>query len=189
MKKKILLPIILLVSILLIFLGFKLYSYLRVKYAKIEVELVSDMTLEFNDKKKVSDYIESINGKIIDDFEIDSSKLGKKVVEFKFINDDNIKLDYSYTLDVVDRVSPVVWLNSNYYIQKGSEDTLLDDILCGDNYDDNPNCEIIGEYDLNVENTYTLIFKATDSSNNVTKKEFTLRVYEPKSYNSNLNKT
>lgn len=189
MKKKILIPIIILACILFIFMGVKLYSYLRVKYAKIEVELVSDMSLEFNDKKKVSDYIQSINGKIIDDFEIDSSKLGKKVIEFKFINDDNIKLDYSYTLDVVDRVSPVVWLSSNYYIQKGSEDTLLDDILCGDNYDDNPKCEIIGEYDLNVENTYPLIFKATDSSNNITEKNFNLKVYEPsKNSSSNSNK-
>ena len=63
MKKKILIPVIILVSILLIFGGIKLYSYLRIKYAKVEIELVSDLTLEFNDKKKVSDYIESLNGK------------------------------------------------------------------------------------------------------------------------------
>ena len=104
MKKKILIPVIILVSILLIFGGIKLYSYLRIKYAKVEVELVSDLTLEFNDKKKVSDYIESINGKIVNDYTIDSSKLGKKTIDFKFINDDNIKLNYSFDVNVVDTV-------------------------------------------------------------------------------------
>ena len=43
MKKKILIPIIILVSILLIFGGIKLYSYLRIKYAKVEVDLVPDL--------------------------------------------------------------------------------------------------------------------------------------------------
>ncbi len=185
MKKKILILIIILLNLLLIFTGIKLYSYLRVKYAKVEVELVNDMTLEFNSKKKVSDYIKDINGNIVNDFIIDSSKLGKKIVKFKFINDDNIKLDYSYTIDVVDRVSPVVWLNDNYYIRKNSEDTLINDILCGDNYDNNPKCEIIGEYDLNVVNSYPLIFKATDSSNNITEKIFNLVVYEPTKSSNN----
>lgn len=179
MKKKILIPIIILVSILLIFGGIKLYSYLRIKYAKVEVDLVSDLTLEFNDKKKVSDYIESINGKIINDYTIDSSKLGKKTIDFKFINDDNIKLDYSFDVNVVDTVPPVVWLSNTYTLKKGSEDTLLDDILCGDNYDNSPKCEIIGDYDLNTEGNYSLKFKATDSSNNITEKDFTLKVYEP----------
>lgn len=180
------------VVILLVCLGvFRLFSYLRVKYAKIEVVLVDNMTLEFTDTKKVSDYIESINGKIINDYDIDSTKLGTKEVKFKFINDDNIELDYSYSIEVIDTVSPVVWLDSSYSVIKGSEDTLLDDILCGDNYDNNPKCEIIGEYDLNSVGTYPLLFKATDSSNNITEKEFNLKVYEPSTGNnsSNITKT
>ena len=185
MKKKILIPIIILVSILLIFGEIKLYSYLRIKYAKVEVDLVPDLTLEFNDKKKVSDYIESINGKIVNDYTIDSSKLGKKTIDFKFINDDNIKLDYSFDVNVVDTVPPVVWLSNTYTLKKGSKDTLLDDILCGDNYDNSPKCEIIGDYDLNTEGNYTLKFKATDSSNNITEKDFTLKVYEPVQTKSN----
>ena len=181
MKKKILtITCIILGVIILGIISFKLYSYLRIKYAKIEVTLVDDMTLEFNDKKKVSDYIKSINGKIIDDYIIDSSTLGEKNIDFEFINDDNIKVKYSYDVKVVDTVSPVIWLNDSYYVTKGSKDTLLEDILCGDNYDNKPKCEIIGEYDLNTINNYPLTFKATDSSNNVTTKDFVLKVYEPK---------
>lgn len=184
-KKKVIIIIVIVCAVLICaFLIFKLALYLRVKYAKIEVTLVSNMTLEFNDTKKVSDYIESINGKIVDDYVIPSTKLGKKKVKFKFINDDNIKLDYSYEIEIIDTVPPVVWLDNSYSVIKGSEDKLLKNILCGDNYDNNPNCEIIGEYDLNNNGSYSLVFKATDNSNNITEKNFTLNVYEPKS-NSN----
>ena len=189
MKKKILtITCIILGVIILGIISFKLYSYLRIKYAKIEVTLVDDMTLEFNDKKKVSDYIKSINGKIIDDYIIDSSTLGEKNIDFEFINDDNIKVKYSYDISVVDTVSPVIWLNDSYYVTKGSKDTLLEDILCGDNYDNKPKCEIIGEYDLNTINNYQLTFKATDSSNNVTTKDFVLKVYEPKKSSTSSSK-
>lgn len=178
--------VLIMVAILALCFGiFRLFSYLRVKYAKVEVVLVSDMTLEFNDTKKVSDYIKSINGKIVNDYYIDSTKLGKRKVKFKFINDDNIKLDYSYDINIVDTVPPVVWLDSSYSVIRGSENTFLDDILCGDNYDNNPKCEIIGEYDLNTVNTYPLLFKATDSNNNITEKNFNLKVYEPSSSKSN----
>ena len=189
MKKKILtITCIILGVIILGIISFKLYSYLRIKYAKIEVTLVDDMTLEFNDKKKVSDYIKSINGKIIDDYIIDSSTLGEKNIDFEFINDDNIKVKYSYDISVVDTVSPVIWLNDSYYVTKGSKDTLLEDILCGDNYDNKPKCEIIGEYDLNAINNYPLTFKATDNSNNVTTKDFVLKVYEPKKSSTSSSK-
>lgn len=185
MNKKIKYVLIICAVLLLCFGGFKLFSYLRVKYAKIEVNLTDNMTLEFNDTKKVSDYIKSINGKIVNDYNINSTKLGKKTVKFKFINDDNIELDYSYDIEVVDTVSPVVWLDNSYSVARGSDDTLLDDILCGDNYDNNPKCEIIGDYDLNNIGTYPLLFKASDNSNNITEKEFNLKVYEPSKNNNN----
>ena len=176
-KFKILITVGIIVSMVLLFFA---YSYFRVKFAKIEITLVDDLTLEFNTDKKVSDYIKSINGKIVDDYVIDSTKVGQKQVKFKFINDDNIKLDYSYKINVVDTVSPVVWLGSSYSIAKGSIDNITQKVLCGDNYDSNPKCEIVGDYDLNTTGVYPLTFKATDSSGNETLKEFNLRVYEPK---------
>lgn len=189
MKKKIIVAIfIIFLLIILSFSTFKLYSYLRIKYAKIEVVLIDNMTLEFNDKKKVSEYIKSINGKIVNDYIIDSSKIGKKNISFEFINDDNIKVKYSYDINIIDTVPPVIWLNDNYYVTKGSKDTLLEDILCGDNYDNKPKCEIIGEYDLNTVNNYSLTFKATDNSDNITTKNFTLKVYEPKKSSSSSSK-
>ena len=189
MKKKYLIPLIILSVIIVSIGGYFLYNYIRIKTAKIEVTLVNDLTLEFNDEKKVSDYIESINGKIIDNYTIDSLKLGKKLVKFKFINDDNIKVSYEYKVNVVDTVSPIIWLSDSYSVKKDTDIDLTKKILCGDNYDSNPNCYIEGIYDLNNVGSYPLTFNAIDNSGNKTVKEFTLNVYEPDTSNNTNNNT
>ena len=187
MKRKYKIILIILLPILLILLIFgtiKLYNYIRIKNAKIEVVLKEDMTAEFNSNVKVSDYIESINGKIIDNYKIDTTKLGVQNIEFKFINDDNIKVSYSYEINIVDTIKPVVWLGSTYSVRKNSDINLTEAILCGDNYDKSPNCYIDGYYDLNTVGNYPLVFKAEDSSGNIEEVKFNLSVYEPSSSNS-----
>ena len=121
-------------SIIIILLvgGFFTWHYLRVKNAKIEIVLKDDLDIEFLSDAKVSDFIESINGKIIDDKKIDTTKVGTQEVVFKFINEDNIELESSYKINVVDVTPPLVWLNSTYNVNVGSEDTLVDDILCSE---------------------------------------------------------
>lgn len=186
MKKKVLYTSIILFTILLLFGIFQLYQYIRIKTAKIEIILADDLTLEFNEKKKVSDFIVSINGKIIDDYIIDSTSLGIKDITFQFINNENIKLKYTYQIEVVDTVAPVIWLGNSYRVQKGSDIDLTNKILCGDNYDSNPICTIEGEYDMNTVGDYSLVFKAIDNSGNIEEVPFTLKVYEPvKNNNSN----
>lgn len=183
MKLKKILFFIFIFIILLVNIIF-FYNYCRIKNAKIEVILIDNLTLEFNDKKKVSDFIKSINGKIIDDYIIDSTTLGKKEINFDFINNDNIKVQYSFNINIVDTVSPVVWLGNTYSIQKGNDVDLAEKILCGDNYDSNPNCYVEGQYDFNTIGSYPLVFNAIDNSGNKTTKEFVLKVYEPTSSNS-----
>lgn len=178
MKKKkwfILVPIIIGSILLLICL----IQFIRIKTAKIEVTLVDNLDVEFASKVKVSDFITNINGKIVDDYEIDTTKLGTKEVEFKFINDDNIKVKYTYSLNIVDETAPLIWLNNVYTVEKNSDIKLEDRILCGDNYDNKPNCYITGEYDLSVVGDYNLVYEAIDSSKNKTKQPFTLKVVEP----------
>lgn len=178
-KKIIVYILIILISLLTLFGIYKFYQYIRIKTAKIEVVLKEDLTLEFNTEKKVSDFIESINGTIVDDYIIDSSKLGEKDITFTFINDDKIKLEYTYKIEVVDTVSPLIWLGSTYRIPKDSDIDLTEKIFCGDNYDSNPNCYIEGEYDVHTVGDYDLVFKAVDNSGNEESVAFTLKVYEP----------
>ena len=180
-KKKVIIIISVVVGILLLsIVGYFLYRYIRVKTAKVEIKLVENLEAEFADTLRVSSFIESINGKIVDDYVIDTEKLGKKDINFEYVNDDGIKIKYSYVIDVVDKEAPLIWLGKSYNVTKGSSDNLLDKIMCGDNYDSNPKCIIEGEYDLDKVGSYKLVFRAEDSSGNKSEKNFTLNVNEPK---------
>lgn len=176
--------IIIIICFLIIIIGIGSYfliNYLRVKNAVIKVTLDDTLETEFLSDVKVSDFISDINGTIVDDYVIDTTDIGKKKIEFEYINDDNIKVKYNYEINVVDNVAPLIWLNNSYTVNVGSDISLTDKILCGDDTDPNPTCEVIGEYNMNEAGTYPLVFKATDNSGNVTEKEFNLIVREPKS--------
>ena len=185
-KKKIIIIISIIVGILLLSTGgYFLYKYIRVKTAKVEVKLSENLEANFADTLRVSSFIESINGKIVDNYVIDTDTLGKKTINFEFVNEDGIKIKYSYVIDVVDKEAPLIWLGKSYNVTKGSEDYLLDKIMCGDNYDNNPKCYIEGEYNLDEVGSYKLVFKAEDSNGNKAEKKFTLNVNEPKKGGSN----
>ncbi len=193
MKKK---HVIIITTILLtVFIGIgflyinKKIEQEKVKNAVIEITYKDNLTTEFLSEVKVTDFITSINGKLVDDYIIDTKTIGEKEINYEYINDDNIKLKQSFKINIVDKTAPVVWLGSNYSIAVGSKINLLDKIMCGDNYDNNPKCEIIGDYDMNKVNSYPLVFKATDSSGNITEKKFNLNVYKPKNTNNNNSST
>lgn len=187
-KKKVIIIISIVVGILLLSTGgYFLYKYIRVKTAKVEVKLSEKLEANFADTLRVSSFIESINGMIVDDYVIDTDKLGKKTINFEFVNEDGIKIKYSYVIEVVDKEAPLIWLGKSYNVTKGSEDYLLDKIMCGDNYDNNPKCYIEGEYNLDEVGSYKLVFKAEDSNGNKAEKKFTLNVNEPKKGGSNSN--
>lgn len=176
--------ITLLCSIAIIMFLIWLYHYLRIKNARIEVVLKNNLTAEFTEERKVSDFIESINGNIIDDYVINTTSLGKKEIKFQFKNDQNIIVPYEYEIEVIDTVQPVVWLSNVYQVTKGSNINLTDKILCGDNQDNKPKCTVEGNYDLNTVGDYPLLFKAEDKSGNITEKQFILRVIEPSNTNA-----
>ena len=177
MKRIVIIVIILILFLIGIFTGIKLYKYYRIKRAVILVELVEDLDIEFNSKIYLSNIIKSINGEY-KDFEIDTTKLGEKTIKFDYINNEKIKVSYEFKINIKDTVPPFVNLSNRYSVILGSEDTLLRDIMCADNEDDNPKCEIEGEYDLNKLGTYPLTFKASDKSGNETIKKFDLIVKE-----------
>lgn len=166
--------------IMSIFLTSQIYQYIRLKTANIEVLLIDDLKVEVYEKKKVSDMIQSINGKLLDDRFIDTTKLGKKKITFHYRNEENIKVPYYFQIEVVDTTKPLVWLSGYYSFEKGSKIDLTKKILCGDNYDSMPDCRVEGNYNPNKVGNYSLVFKATDKSGNQTIEPFTLNVYNPK---------
>lgn len=151
----------------------------QIKNATIKVTLKEDLNIPFLSSVKVSDLIVDINGEIIDDYLINTTKIGDKEVSFNYVNEENITIPYKFKINIIDDVSPVIWLNSTYTVTTDYDGNLLEDITCADNLDDNPKCEIIGDYDTKKAGSYKLTFKATDASDNVTTKDFTLNVKKP----------
>lgn len=181
-NKKLILIISIVVGVILLSVGgFLLYKYIEIKNAVVKVVLKDNLEADFADTLRVSSFIESINGKIVDDYYLNTDSLGKKKIDFEYINDDGIKIKYNYEINVVDREAPLIWLGKSYNVTRGSENNLLDKIMCGDNYDNNPECVIEGDYNLDNVGSYNLVFKATDSSGNVSKKKFILNVNEASS--------
>ena len=178
-NKKLILIISIAVGVILLSVGgFLLYKYIEIKNAVVKVVLKDNLEADFADTLRVSSFIESINGKIVDDYYLNTDSLGKKKIDFEYINDDGIKIKYNYEINVVDREAPLIWFGKSYNVTRGSEDNLIDKIMCGDNYDNNPECVIEGDYNLDNVGSYNLVFKATDSSGNVSKKKFILNVNE-----------
>ncbi len=168
-------------GILIFKFGSHLYQENRVKNATIIVDLVDDLEVPFASKRSVSDFIEDINGKIIDDFKVDTVSLGEKEIKFSYINDEDIEIPYSFKINVVDNTAPLVWLGSSYSVNTSFNSTLEEKIMCVDDHDDEPNCHVEGEYDTKVPGSYKLNFVAEDSSGNVTNIPFTLKVTKPSS--------
>ena len=118
----------------------------KLQNATIKVTLKDNLNVSLLSKVKVSDFIESINGEITDDYIINTSKLGDKEVSFNYINDEQLEIPYTFKINVIDDIPPVIWVDSTYTVNTNYNGNLLEDITCADNYDDNPTCEILGEY-------------------------------------------
>ena len=180
MKKKIIIITSIIIGIILLtVLGINIYNKWRIANAKILVELVDTLEVEVFQEAKLSDFIKSINGKIEDDFIINTTKIGKKAINFKYINDDKIEVSYSFEVEVVDITPPVIFSSNQLTVNKGYNGNLEKELFCGDNYDDKPICKITGEYDSNTPGTYPLVFTGTDSSGNISETSFNLIVKTP----------
>ena len=173
------------VIVLLIVIFSFLYNDYRVKHAKIEVETIDNLNVEVYSNVYLKDLIKNINGRIINNKKINTTKLGKQKIKFKYVNDDNIKVKYSFNINVVDTTPPVISDTNSINVMKGYNGNLEDRIFCADNYDNNPECIIEGNYDLNTLGSYSTIFKATDSSNNKSSHELTINVIEPNNSDNN----
>lgn len=189
--------VILVIGIIFVIIGFSIFGIQkyqeykeqeRIKNAIIKVELIEHLNIPINNEVYVMDLINSINGNIIDNYKIDTTELGIKDISFSFVNEENIKVPYTFKINIVDVNPPVIWLNDTYSVKVGYSKKLEDVIMCADDYDDNPACYIEGEYDFNKVGKYPLVYNAVDASGNKTEKEFTLNVYKNSNSTSSTTK-
>ena len=188
-KKKIVLMIILTIGIILILVGIilgiiKLVERYRIAHATVLVVLKENLDVEVYKEAEVKDFITKLNGELITNYKVDTSELGKKEISFEYINDENIKIPYTIEINVVDKTPPQISTYNNVYVYT-DEVNFVDDLFCGDNYDDEPKCYIEGEYDINTPNTYNVTLVGEDSSGNKNMKNMNLVVRERSKSNTN----
>ena len=187
-KKKVIIFIIILL-IIIATIGLIIYLNNRIVDDNSGFTLKRGLKTEVYTKANIEDYIETIEGKIIEKPTIDNKKVGKQKLEFIYLNKDNKKRRGTFEIEIVDTEKPLVWLSNNYNTKVGTDIDLQNKIMCVDNYDSKPSCEINGEYDINTPGTYPLEYIAKDNSGNTFQKEFTLTVYEPVTTENNTTST
>ena len=181
-NKKRLIFVIIISTLLLIFLFVSikyLYQRYRIAHATVKVVLIDDLTIDVYKEVDTNYFIRSINGKVLDNKKIDTSTLGEKVIEFTYLNNENIKIPYAYKIIVKDKTPPLITKYKKVYAEVG-EENFQKDIFCADNYDDTPKCYVEGDYDINTEGEYDITFIGKDSSDNISSNKMKLVVRKKK---------
>lgn len=138
--------------------------------------------LEINvyDKIKLSELITIENGTLLNDGFIDTSKLGKTIISYSYLNNLQEEYNGNFTINIVDKIKPYIGISKNYTYVIGNEFDLETSIFCGDNYTKRPKCHIEGEYNLTKVGEYPLVFIAEDEGGNINSANFNLKVVTKK---------
>ena len=164
--------VIIILSVVLFFVvGILIYNKFikeEIMNLNIDVDVYSDKTL--------FDYKENFDCELKKDEKINTENVGELKVVTHCKNSQNKRLKYIVNFNVVDLVSPKIFLKNSYTVTEGYNKKLTDVIISVDNYDNNIKREIIGEYDFNNAGSYNLTYKATDNSGNSTTQDFVLNV-------------
>ena len=163
------------------FLVFLCFLILYLHFTNTE-DLILKKNISYNFRETVhtKDLIEKLNGKLLTNSLVDTNTVGKRKVQISYYNHYGF-IENKYALvEIKDVTPPTAVVNSTYFAEKGSKYNLLNKIFCADDYDDNVTCQITGDYNFNKVGKYSLKIIATDKSNNVTSKSFSLVVSEKK---------
>lgn len=148
------------------------------------VLLKANRTMAFGEKRKVSDFLDNLNGTLVEDIEIIPDELGDMEVTFDYVNIKNKKRTIHFKVKVVDTTAPKIYGSDMYTVPVGYEGDLTDLILSGDDLDDNPQREIVGNYNINRVGRYNVEYVVTDAGGNQSKHSFVLNVTRPTTNNT-----
>ena len=168
--------------LLLLLTGCKFYDEYKMP-EEVNIEL-NENKFEVYSDQTISDLISDSNVEITnEDKELNTNKIGEKEVEIEYKYN---KRDYKYIVnyEVVDTEAPFVIRLSTYRSILVNEDIdFCEGFSAIDNYDREPTCSVVGDYDLSKPGEYDLKFEIKDQSGNVTNEDLTLNVFKewPKS--------
>lgn len=183
-------PMLLMFDLGILILGIIGYGmFCNFIYSRMDIKVDEDKVIEYGEEKyNLRDFILDSNGEVTDIGDIDTSKVGKQEVKVT-LSKYNLSKDITFSVNVVDKVAPVIELkNNDITITEGETIDLLDNIssvkdeVDGDiGYSDKENKNsytINGAFDSNSAGNYTLEVKAVDKSNNVSVTTFNVKVQE-----------
>lgn len=179
-KKKLL--IIIGICILLVIVGIMIYLFTVKRSVKDIFRYKDKITIEVGDSLPVvNDYLyKDINSDIEiewNDIDTEDNKIYKAGIYYgSFIYDNDKK---NITLVVEDNTPPIIDGVKDYEILAyETVPDFLDGVTVSDNSKEDIVVTIDGKYDSEKPGTYVMYYKASDSSNNTTSKEFKLVVKE-----------
>ena len=143
--------------------------------------LKDNLKVEFLAEKNPEEFIESLNGTLIYQEKIDTTKIGVATAKIKYISQRGKEKERTFEVEVIDTEAPIILCDETVSIKQGYEGNLKEDILSVDNADENPKREILGSYDVNVPGKYDVKFVVTDASGNKAEKYIEIEVYVPTS--------
>ena len=183
-------PMLLMFDLGILILGIIGYGiFCNFIYSRMDIKVDEDKVIEYGEEKyNLKDFILDSNGDVVEIGDIDTTKVGKQDVKVT-LTKYNLSKDVIFSVNVVDKVAPVIELkNSDITIKEGESLDLLENIASvkdavdGDigysDKEDKNSYTINGSFDNNSAGNYTLEVKAVDKSNNVSVTTFNVKVEE-----------
>lgn len=175
MKKKSLILILIILAVLIAFFEKKTFNIGNSKETKI---ILNDLNIEVYSETNNLDLIKEIkNGKITSKKEkIDTNSLGRQEIKITYLDKNEEKKEYKFSINVVDTEKPTITFTKELYTSIGKKINLLKGVSAKDNYSKDIKVFIDGDYDFDREGEYIIYYIAKDSSGNETKEEAKLIV-------------
>jgi len=173
---------LIIIIILIIFVG--IIIFLKNNYFYDYYKMPNDAYIELNDNKFVVyddinsiDLIKKTNAKIIDE-KIETNQIGKQIYTLNY-EFQKKKYKYDIEIEIIDNISPIfISFKDNLTVLVNDNESLCNKISYADNYDNHPQCKVLGEYNVSRIGKYNLEYLLTDKYSNEIKKSFTLNVVE-----------
>lgn len=167
---------IIIIILIILFLGILFLVLSHFYTSDAEIILKTDLTCEFREEVYISDFISKLDGKLTENYQIDTTSVGPKNITIKYKNKYGFSRKTTITITILDVTAPTIIVSNPYTVEVDSTDFSVNKIFYADDYDDDLTVKLLGEYDLTKVGEYPLQISVTDKSNNQTTKEFTLKV-------------
>lgn len=174
---------------LFIIIGFSAYLLID-NMLLLDNSIVKDkkFILEVHKKEKLSNVLK-LEEKILDDRELFYEEIGEKKISFIYLNKNKKKRKAEIKLNIVDTIKPLVFGANYFKSYQGVKKDFTKNFLILDNYDREVKKIVENDIDFDKLGKYKLFLKATDNSNNITIKEFTVEIVEKPKDNKETSKT